>query len=219
MKKTTKCQKSSIFEHFRKRSFQKKAILFHPLMVFFTLVVLLYALYMIDAHKAKLAGPDGFIGKRQTDLLGVYQNTENTLFYVDQSAKLSAEKAVFYLAENGGHINNNRCSAISGYSIWQRGSEECYPVNIKLNFYSLLNEDINKYFTVYNSFNDFKIPLDNYIYTIYQNQLIGTALKNFETNIFSSDSVQAAIGRYSIKPSFNVPFYFDFRRYEIKRLV
>jgi len=189
----------------------KKSMLFQPLLVLFTIVVLTFAFFRLETHYNELAGMNKYIGSRQVEIVRTYQKTENTLFYIDQSAKLSADQAIYELAQNGGFHTTQDYEKAFGYFLWFAKDKEYYP-NYKLNFDILLNENLDNYFNLYK---DTKLPKNNYESTFYNNQLIGNALENINIPIRDKKyALNKVVGNYSVKPSFNINFNHDITQYK-----
>jgi len=156
----------------------KKAMIFEPALVFVTILVLSFALVRLDAHQKDLA-KDELLGSRQINIIKTYQKAENILFYIDQSAKLSAEKASEELILKG-------------------------STNPKQDFKPLLNSNLNKYLLAYSIIN---LPTNNYEFIVYKGKIIGYALEDIELDILDLKSNK--IGKYTIRPSFNIDFDFE----------
>ena len=72
-------------------------------------------------------------GQYQLQLLDIYQQGEKAAFYSDESAKLSAEEAIYKLGEKGGYSSDGGCGYTEdGYILWQYKGKECYPTVLSL---------------------------------------------------------------------------------------
>jgi hypothetical protein len=183
----------------------KKAMIFHVMMVIVTFTVLLFALSMLDKKYQSLGGP---IGSKQAEIFNAYAKGENILLYIDQAAKLSAEKAIYDLGQKSGFSLSSSCGVNSRVLLWQKGAQECYP-DIYSNFNILFNQNMDIYLGKYPKLN---IPKNNYNVLIYNNQLIGTAIEPLTINIYeqiANTNVVPKVATYSIKPSFNIKFSYN----------
>jgi hypothetical protein len=183
----------------------KKAMLFNITLVFVTIIVLTAAFAILVRKNSQF---DTGIGKRQTQLIKTYQEADKLLLYIDHSARLTTETTLYNLAQKGGYKNKPSCGSSSDYTFWRKKDQECYPEKISLNFKKLFDISFDQYIFLYNRNNELKFPTNNYEYTIYQDNIIGTAFENIELEIPSS-----GISKYSFKPSFNIPLNFDLNIY------
>ncbi|MEM4263912.1 MAG: hypothetical protein QW666_03405, partial [Candidatus Woesearchaeota archaeon] len=161
------------------------------------------------------------VGDMQISLMLAQQNVDNMLFYLDQSAKYSAHAAAFTLAHNGGHASAlNACGGyVQGYAIWnscKNPENICFP-DIFNNFNKLVSVNLDQYLitgyaTIIGTQSFIK---DNYIFTVHDNKLTGTAIKDIEMNVvpYKPKGKAYSIGKYSFKPSFSVDFNYDFNKY------
>lgn len=156
---------------------------------FFTLIIVVLLVVILTtaffALRKKQDPSDRFIGERQYGLINTYQEGEKALFYIDQSAKYSAQQAIYELGQRGGHENPN-CGNYSGYSLWNTETkkiDECFP-NYKENFKSVFNKNLNSYLTKHP---DVKIPKNNYNFLLKNEnnnlEIIGKATTKLFLNI------------------------------------
>jgi len=151
-------------------------------------------------------------GDIQIKILNVYSEGEKTLFYIDQSAKYSAQQAIYDLSQNGGFLEANKCGDYLGYNYWKTETqqfEECKP-STEENFKLTFNTNLNKHFDQINSIYKIMIPKNNYLDIKVKDNLniIGIADKNLIIPIG-----EKPIGIYSISPSFNVNTDYDLDEY------
>lgn len=188
------------------KNLNKKAIIFNFAIVIFTIIILTTALVVLYN---KTASPGISVGTKQAALFGLYQKSESTLFYIDQSAELSAQESIHKLAENGGFITESKCSTFLGYNII---NSSCLP-DYKTNFKTSLNQYLTKYFSSYNSYNpDPGILSNNYEYSLIQSDkltIVGIAI--YPLTLKSSG--QGTYAEYSFNPSFNIGLDYDINDY------
>ena len=169
----------------------KKSQLFNISLVIITIVVLTTALIFLTKKNEPFEKEP--LGKKQAELISVYQKAEKTLFYIDQSAKYAAYQALYDLAENGG-FKQKKCGKYLNYNLWNNENnnlEECFP-DYKTNLVSFIN--LEPYLTIYP---ETKIPLNNYEFSLINKkagssnklEIIGVALKNLEFDIISNGKI------------------------------
>ena len=187
---------------------RKSSIFFLPIIVIFTLGVLVY-LYIVLLGKGSFEEP---IGKRQFDLLKTYVKAESALFYIDQSSKYALQQAVYELAQNGVSVSEfdinelnlqvferNKCGKFKDAYVWYELKKdasnnyvkgECFdkdPLNINLLYF--FNKNLNKYLTS----SQYNIPINNYNYEIKDNlEMIGKAILPLKFDILKDESKPAA---------------------------
>jgi len=140
---------------------KKGALVLVPFLVFLFVVGLIYAWSTITSSQQSF---NEKIGEKQFQLINTYQDGENVLFYIDQSAKYSAYQSIYDLAQNGGYNEEKICGDYLGYSLWMTKDKtigECKP-DIKDNFKSSFNENLNQFFENYNKISNIIIPKNNY---------------------------------------------------------
>ncbi len=193
---------------------KKASLFFLPILVIIALVVLI-SLYLILLSKSS-PFVDTPIGKRQFELLNTYIKAESALFYIDQSAKYSAEQAIYDLAKNGGfaeieedevdelesikkNLLQTKCGRYSGYAIWYEikennaklVAESCFQekslnINLQNNLIALFNDNLNNYFFNYPD----NLPINNYNYQIRDSlEITGVAVSPIYFNIMKDFEV------------------------------
>lgn len=101
----------------------KQGIFFSIALVFIALGALVSLILVVNAVKTATE-PLYHIGERSFEITQVYAEGEKVLFFVDQSAKISASKALEILATNGGFSSfdaaNKLCrtTPFRGYVVW-----------------------------------------------------------------------------------------------------
>ncbi|MEK6892284.1 MAG: hypothetical protein AABX25_03805, partial [Nanoarchaeota archaeon] len=122
---------------------------------------------------------DNFIGDYQFSILRSVQESEKTLFYIDQSAQYSLEQSVYDLAKNGGvsEIEVSDAETFAGYEcgkfndayVWYQvikkdekyDAKGCFDEkSAENNLAYLFNKNLNEYLLNYPD----NLPIDNYDY-------------------------------------------------------
>ena len=154
---------------------------------------LIAALGIFLAMTAVEKEPGVYKGKQQLELLGVYNDAEKILFYVDQCAKYAVPNALEEISEKGGFFEISPCGMYLGYQVW---NEECMP-DYEENVKSAIDKRLNPYFAekVY----DITIPKDNYDYLILDNGIAGIAKEDLHFYTPFPGRIE-----YYVKPSFTV---------------
>ena len=144
----------------------KKALVFVLFVVIIAIVSLISITYLLIAKKP--GSYEQWIGIKQFEILKTYQKAEKALFYIDQSAKYSAQQAIYELGQKGGHVNSD-CGTYLGYAVWatfdeNKNLKECYPENVEENFKIKFNQNLNDYLINYNNIesNNVIMPLNSY---------------------------------------------------------
>ena len=150
------------------------------------------------------------IGASSLMLVGISNEAEKALFYIDQSAKYSLQQAVYELGQNGGIpdygavdeifsgtaiATDTQCDKFFGYSLWYdkaKDSDEaisCLDVSqLSSNLQYLFNKNLNQYLLVY----PHNIQQDNYEYKLSGNlEIIGKAIKPLRFDILKDESKKA----------------------------
>ncbi len=182
---------------------QKKASFFSIISAVFLVVVLVTAFVVLQGKKNKYAS----IGERQYGVIETYQSAEKALFYIDQSAKYSAEETAYNIALG---FSSPSCGKHFGYDIWiDPDKKRCFPEKtdieqeFKQTFHRILDNYISNYIEA-------KIPSDNYEFNLKGNlAILGKAkdklvlvigegsLENFEMR---QEEIQASSEKTSVKP-------------------
>lgn len=194
----------------------KKGIDFAIALVVVVLVCLGFLFWQLNV-KSKTIERD--IGDAQIGLIIAQQDSDKTLFYLDQSAKYAAYDSVFQLGMNSGLANvSEGCGQIYGlYALWNQCDNPedltpCFP-NFYENFKILLNEKLNDYLDDHPRYLDLR---NNFKYSYVDGKLIGAGIKNIESTVYAYQPKTGAdpnAGKYSFKPSFSIDFNYDFNKY------
>ena len=193
---------------------KKKAFMFEGIMFFVIFIILTTA--FLTLYKKQSQFPKGYsIGERQFSLIKIYQKAENTLFYLDQSAKYSLQQAVYELAQNGGvteffvneeiegsetiYINNieenqiSKCGKFKGTNIWYKLEKDDSNIK-KIGCFDEKSAFINLESLFNKKFNEFlinhpeNILLDNYNYEIKDGlEITGRAIEPLRFYILKMD--------------------------------
>jgi hypothetical protein len=178
------------------------------------------------------------IGTRAFDVMKVYQEGENRLFYIDQAAKISAQETAYDFALNGGFELISKCGAydrgggdgaVDRYNFWTgQGTLECYPEDYKETFTKMFNQELKRYISLMSSEEFVEIsgkssiyayslaPDINYELAFFNNAVIGTANIPMQINLYRGKEGLASpiIGSYKINPNFNVNIGYDINEYK-----
>jgi len=165
----------------------KKAMIFNIALVLLALTVLTTAFFRLSNKQFdKTAGLDVQIGERQAQIFNLYQQAEKALFYIDQSAKLSAYQSVYDLGQKGGFENQSDCGIYHNYNFWKDETGECLPENIKSNFTAIFNENLDDYASLYSGAS---IPFDNYDLELKNNlEILGKAKSQLQIGVSGEKS-------------------------------
>jgi hypothetical protein len=163
---------------------------------------------------------DGFktpIGKMQQDLIDKIQQSENILFYMDQSGRLAACDTVYELGMKGGFSGSGPCGTTPPmpaigtlepveFSYWIKDGQKCYE---NVNFYSEFKDIFkNSFYTHLNRYNfkgNFYFMQGNQEFMITDDKVVGSGLRNIMLEFVSAGKT-IGIGKYSFKPSFALDF-------------
>ena len=165
--------------------------------VLLALVVVPLALLFLFSQLSEIKGENRNIGLTQLKLLETAQESENILFYIDQSAKNSVTQSLYVFGQRGGFFQETSCGIYKLHSIWETKDKECYP-EITSNFNLLFTKELNNYLGNYPKEGD--LLNDNYFLTIKDNKLIGEPIKDISLDI--KDQNYNKIGTYLFTPSF-----------------
>ena len=162
-------------------------------------LVIAFAILFTMAYTRK--GPELYKGEQELKLLQVYQDAENALVYVDQSAKYATHKSIPELAEKGGFYAPV-CGTYKEYNIWKNN---CFP-DYKKSIAQIINQNLNPYLVVYA---EQKLPPDNYDITILDNAIAGTAKAKLSIYTSGLDRIE-----YFVSPSFTIEIEHNLNTYE-----
>ena len=190
---------------------KKGAVFFMPVLFLIVLGVFGFFLYSDNTHKIK--DRYNLLGIGQNEVINTYNEGEKALLYLDESVKLSLNKALINV--NGIDIG---CSVTKGYSFVYSKGKECYLEgdNLNIAFGTALNAELDKFLKQYD---DLEIPSNSYDVKIILNK--GSIIKG-ENN--KQIEVKKEGINYMIKNNFNVKMNYDFSDFidnnkKIKELV
>lgn len=154
--------------------------------VFFLAVMVFVLLILLVTVYTKTDKLTKDFGNIQINMLATYQEAEKALFFIDQAAKYSAEKAAYDLGQKGGHSERSNCGSYFGYTIWnndfENAGEDCYP-NVKQEFTVLFDNNLNEYLRKYPSTT---IHLNNHDYLV-KNENAKTIIYGFAARNLNFD--------------------------------
>ena len=180
---------------------KKGALPFNSLVLVGFTFILIYAWAQFTV---KYGGFDKKIGEKQFDLIKTYQKAENSLFYIDQSAKYSMQQAIYDISRSGGisEIENSgtdeassdyKCGKFKDSYIWYEIKKtgkayeltDCFDEDsIGSNLIYVFDQNMNKYL----SSAPIELPVDNYNYDLKDNsEIIGTANEPITFSILKYD--------------------------------
>ncbi len=198
----------------------KKAQAFTGGLVVITIIILSMALIGLEAKEQDLDPKK--VGEKQLDIFKTHAQSENTLFYIDQAAKLSAEKAISDLADKGGFALAANCGVdpVSNYAVWVTSTKECYP-DYELNFKVIFTQYLNQYLELlWQNLAPPRPPkfINNYELSLIQDKgltIIGTPLQPIPSLVLTTE--KTIVGTTKIYPSFNIKVDFNLDRFKQMR--
>lgn len=183
---------------------QKKGmILIFTLGLMFCFVIMPLLFVRIESKRTQFKAK---IGEMQFNTLGMYQEVDGILFYIDESGRYASHQAIFDLGLKGGNIEV--CETYQGYSLWVNDNTECYPEAKKA-----LPVFVEKYFNEYLAAHP-NLPANDYDFFVKQENklnVIGVAAINLDFD----HRYQFYKSKYSIKPSFKAVIDYNINDYEI----
>ncbi|MBW2970897.1 hypothetical protein KY320_01920 [Candidatus Woesearchaeota archaeon] len=120
--------------------------------LFMWMVVIMVFVALTRFHQGWSARrlPSKEIGSKQFELFYMYQQGENIQFYVEQSAKYSAQATAQDFAELGTSISGS-CGSYEGYALLNSETQECYPTDTTFTerFAELFTQKFNAFIDAY----------------------------------------------------------------------
>ncbi|MBN2457737.1 C40 family peptidase [Candidatus Woesearchaeota archaeon] len=107
---------------------RKKAWIYSVAIALFTLLTFISLTVIFLGNQDKLGGQDR-LGEKQFDILSVAKRAEKAMLYIDKSAELVTDSAIFNMADKGGFSGLPECGAYMGYSLWSTKDQECFPMD------------------------------------------------------------------------------------------
>ena len=192
----------------------KKGFDWSFLIVGVTILCLVFLYFQLDK---KMSAFDPPIGKMQMDLIDKIQQSENLLFYIDESSRLAACDTVYELGRKGGFYQSpcgetppmpvpGLLTPVS-FNYWYKDGRKCYEnVNFYKEFTKEFSTRLTSHMSKYNYITGESVfLLDNHEFMITDNKVVGSAIKNINLE-FVSTGGGIGIGKYSFKPSFAIDF-------------
>ena len=182
-----------------------KALIFSISLVLITLGTLVTLIIIIN-NLEKQISPTKNIGERAIDILNLRTKEEQTTFFVEQAAKISADKSTKEFIENAGLIQQE-CGKADDVVLWNTIDKNCFETNFYENYEHYFNQQLNKYLAVLAKTTKQEIPLDNYALFINDEKTMsGTAIQPIETDLINKEE---KTGLHAFKPAFTIPFNQD----------
>ena len=134
----------------------KKSQMFSILLVLMFIAVMLTAFVVIAKASANR---ELFIGPKQNQVLGAYEEGENHLFYLDTAVKVASQKALYNFEINGHFTGLGKAE---NYYLWKAEDKKYAPTkeSTNENFIQLFAGEIGKYFPGNFSEADFYVDID-----------------------------------------------------------
>lgn len=189
-----------------------KALIFSLSLVFVTLGAFI-SLIVIVNNLEKKVDPVRTVGERALEVLHASAETEEILFYLEQTGAIAAENAVEVLVNNAG-LFNSECGLIkdnnANYIYWnnpQQPDKTCFETDIYANYQTYFNRHLNPYFQLKSN-----IPLNTYdVFIIDRKEISAIAEQPITITLVAPQKLGALpLGLYTFKPSFTIRFNHDF---------
>jgi murein DD-endopeptidase MepM/ murein hydrolase activator NlpD len=154
----------------------KKGQAFMLLLVIMTIFFFSYLFYIV-LHKSDNVSKKG-IGERQLAILQTAALADKALYYIDASANLAQEQALYELARTGG--GDTGCGTYLGATLWRSKSQECWPDKPEISFCNVFDNELNKHLTRYT---DNYIPVSNFVCKVQDGYIVANAINKLEFDI------------------------------------
>lgn len=211
----------------------RKAVIFSISLVLITFGSLI-ALFMVINNLEKQIAPVNGIGGVALEIAGGNLEAQRVLFYVDESAKISAGQAFVNLSKNAGLASKNDCGVIfdggNEFVVWKSEGKSCFDVDFYGVFQKFFNERMNVFLNLLKPVSDVGFVFDNYdLFVDDGRQLFGVAVRPVLLRLISPEESRAGFwevivgglfgsgaipsnvaGVFAVRPSFTVPFSNDF---------
>lgn len=195
----------------------KKAVVFHPVLLLMTVIVLSTALYQVN-HLEKQVDSDTttYIGDAQKRLFLTYAQGEQALIYIDTAAELAADEALveFY---SKGTLATNDCGTYTykgvEYAIWASSLKSCIDsdTDIREEYLSWFDAAFIGYLSQYQSEDGSLVLPARYHYALHNNQIIGFPEQDLVIPHYIGSYRN---GNYQIKPLFTISLVHDLNEVE-----
>jgi len=210
----------------------KKAIIFIISLVLITLGAIV-TLLIIVTNIEKQIDPVRTIGERAIELAKTNAEIEAMQFFAEESAKITAEKAIIKFRENAGLRNTQECGILNfedqNYVYWnspQNPDKKCFETDFYQNYQFFFNTNFAEYLNLLADTEQKKMPLTNYdLFMRDGKELSGIPSKPIKFTLYAPKETmkiksflghtdeeisQGAIATYSAKLPFTIPFRYDF---------
>ena len=144
------------------------------------------------------------IGMSSLKLIGISNDAESSLLYIDQSAKYVLQQAIYDLAQNGGiseiEVSDTEifakygCERFNDAYVWYQlkktdsgySKDPCFDEKtVNDNLIYSFNKNLNQHLMKYHG----NIPIDNYNYELKNSlEIIGTAIKTLKFDILKDEA-------------------------------
>lgn len=190
---------------------------------FLVIVVFISVIYLFIQLYSKLDVFELQVGDQELALLSAYQEGDELLLFIDQSAKYSVYRAVSDTAANGGFVAGSEpCGSIlsdsdENYSFWFEEGNKCYS---GVNVYDSFEYYLSKNFDSFVEKAHYAVNGNNFEFAVSNGRVVGVSLKPVfipvvvspEKKLFYSDVLSKVfaefgvfgLGVYSVRPSFSV---------------
>jgi len=161
------------------------------------------------------------IGGSIQGVIEAYDEGKQVEFFVQDSARIAAERAMKTLLTNGGLIDINACGVFGDYVKWNEPHQECSE-NVYEAYSYYLNVQHNNNLNAFNKWSSIMIPLDNIDFYIDNQRIAGVSSNpvripiSTEADIIETEllgiiideqaGVRANVGQYYVKPSFSLEY-------------
>lgn len=202
----------------------KKAIIFSISLVLITLGALVSLLIIINKLEQQTA-PGRVIGERSLELLTLESEVEKVKFFIEESAKIAADKAFKKLKSTSGLQYPLPCGVIKiedkEYPLWNIVDINCFETDFYENYEIFFNKELNLYIDELATTKNLELPSNNYdLFIKDKKELSGIARAPIKVRIKGLPTEPASLGEYAIKASFTVPFKHDLLLFkELRKIV
>ncbi|MEM4267638.1 MAG: M23 family metallopeptidase [Candidatus Woesearchaeota archaeon] len=157
----------------------KKAQFFMPLMVVLTLIILTSLFIILVGKQGKF---EHKVGEGQGAIMKAALRSQKAMLYIDLSAKIASDQALYDLAKTGGFYIYSDCGQKDGYNLWNSKDMECWPDNPEEQFEEYFRSVFSQYLLLYQ---DIDITRLNYILTFNGGYIYGFSLETLNTSIMN----------------------------------
>jgi len=195
---------------------KKAMILYYPILVGFVVGL---AVFYVSSLTSDPKGQTNYVGEIALNYIKTAKSAENTLLYIQNSAKQASYQSIYDLALKGGFYSESECGSYQESNLWTSETNTCYP-NTKQNLGLYLKDNMNYHLIINENTFHFK---DNYDFRIQQEdnklRIMGIATLPIKIPILIKEkikkkTVKKQIGNYSIKPSFEHLIDYNLNDYE-----